>query len=128
MSEPVQPQLGAESFSCPHCGAFAHQTWYRAFLGNYGRDQKPSVFEYTPDLRNVAKTGKDEKDRTKQFLDRLEKNRLTYDVLDSEERLQAEMVNFCFCQCFSCKGFCVWVGDELVYPAMDSAIVAHAEM
>jgi hypothetical protein len=22
---PVEPQIDAESFSCPHCGAFAHQ-------------------------------------------------------------------------------------------------------
>src|SRR5437879_5408805 len=27
-SQEYEPQLGAESFSCPHCNAVAHQDWY----------------------------------------------------------------------------------------------------
>jgi hypothetical protein len=28
----VEPQLGAHSFSCPHCNAVAHQDWFSLFL------------------------------------------------------------------------------------------------
>jgi hypothetical protein len=31
-SHDVEPQLGAESFSCPHCNTVAHQDWYSLFL------------------------------------------------------------------------------------------------
>src|SRR5215211_2902251 len=32
MATTVEPQLGAPSFSCPHCGALAHQGWFQVFL------------------------------------------------------------------------------------------------
>jgi hypothetical protein len=31
-SHAVEPRLGAESFSCPHCNAIAHQEWFSLFL------------------------------------------------------------------------------------------------
>jgi hypothetical protein len=31
-SQDIEPQLGAESFSCPLCNAAAHQHWYSLFL------------------------------------------------------------------------------------------------
>jgi hypothetical protein len=44
--KPVEPQLGAASFTCPHCGAVAHQTWYRLFLVNHERGDKPGFYDY----------------------------------------------------------------------------------
>ena len=31
-SQEDEPKLGAESFSCPHCNAVAHQDWFSIFL------------------------------------------------------------------------------------------------
>jgi hypothetical protein len=31
------------------------------------------------------------------------------------------MVNFAFNLCFSCWGFGIWVGDELIFPQSDTA-------
>ena len=31
-SDSIEPQLGAESFSCPHYNAVAHHDWYSLFL------------------------------------------------------------------------------------------------
>ena len=39
----VEPQLGLESFSCPHCGALAHQHWFKVFIKEFG-DGKPTVY------------------------------------------------------------------------------------
>ena len=39
----VPPTLGADSFSCPHCGALAHQTWFNLFASPFAKDQKPSM-------------------------------------------------------------------------------------
>ena len=34
----ITPTLGSKSFSCPHCGAIAHQTWYCLFVEGYEKD------------------------------------------------------------------------------------------
>jgi hypothetical protein len=39
----VPPELGEKSFSCPHCSAIAHQTWYKVFVDSYEKDAKPWV-------------------------------------------------------------------------------------
>jgi hypothetical protein len=36
-SQDIEPQLGAESFSCPHCDAtVAHHDWFSLFVGGGG--------------------------------------------------------------------------------------------
>jgi hypothetical protein len=37
-SQDIEPQLGAESFSCPHCDAVAHHHWFSLFVGGGGGD------------------------------------------------------------------------------------------
>ena len=49
MGKHIEPALGAASFSCPHCGAIAQQTWWRLFLSEFPKKWrlqvvKPSVF------------------------------------------------------------------------------------
>ena len=40
----------------------------------------------------------------------------------------AELVNVSLSQCFSCDGFSIWVKDKLMYPATETAFIAHEEM
>jgi hypothetical protein len=39
----VPPQLGAKSFSCPHCGALADQTWFKVFIDTYRKEDAPRI-------------------------------------------------------------------------------------
>lgn len=41
MAKEVAPQLGLDSFSCPHCGALAHQHWSGVFVSSYEKGTKP---------------------------------------------------------------------------------------
>jgi hypothetical protein len=58
---------------------------------------------------------------------RLKENTLTYQYA---EYLSAdwEFVNFYVNACYSCNGFSVWVGRDLVYPVSVSVIEAHEMM
>jgi hypothetical protein len=129
-TSPVEPSLGAESFSCPHCGAFAQQSWYRGFLANFQRAEKPQIIEYDSLLHERAGRIEDNEEgrRAVEFWERLEKKFLTYLSHEYSKSTSLEMVNFCFSHCHSCRGFAIWVKDRFVYPEKESAFIAHEEM
>jgi hypothetical protein len=128
---PVPPSLGADSFSCPHCGALAHQHWFKAIPDSYGRGKRPSIFtsEIANDWKKKFKKEADEDDDDRDhksllaFLSRFEKNAVTYFTNKYSSNSTWEMVNVAFSQCHSCGGFAIWVRDGLVFPSHDIAIV-----
>ena len=131
----IPPTLGENSFSCPHCGALAHQTWYKAYLVVHERASKPTVEEYAATtlfrLSNQPSRSPEadaENKRLISFYERLEKNFLTYKMQTYKGSSNAEMINFAFGQCFSCDGFTIWVGTDLVFPSHETAFIAHIEM
>ncbi len=134
-SKQIEPLLGAESFSCPHCGAIAHQTWYKALLITYERNKKPAVVQYDAvlDTRTRAvvmeETNKErERQRVIAYYDRLHRHVVTYRIMSQSGNSSAELVNVSLSQCFSCDGFSIWVKDKLMYPATETAFIAHEEM
>ena len=80
MPDKVEPKFASERFSCPHCGAYAHQSWYRLGMFQIEDDSKPDIFEYSEDLDQVVKTIKDADHRRRAvaFSERLKNNILTY--------------------------------------------------
>jgi hypothetical protein len=128
-SKPVEPQLGAASFSCPHCGAYAQQYFLRVFAKGYDQGKVPSVLRYDQGLYDAMKSTEDEDEKltTLRFLERLKKHMLTHSQSGRVD-CHWEMVNLAFSMCFSCGGFAIWVEDKLIYPVRSSTITAHEEM
>jgi hypothetical protein len=126
----VEPKFGAERFSCSHCGAFAHQTWYRLGMMNFDSSNKnPGRFEYSDKLLRAAEAIEDKGDRKKAiaFVERLKKNVLTYKYV-AYANVGWEFVNFFVSACYSCDAFAVWVENNLVYPVSQSTVEAHEMM
>lgn len=122
MVKVVPPQLGLDAFSCPHCGAFTHQTWFRLYLDGFDNTDKPRVLKYDHEaaLRAQKRTEGDARDLIDQFYERLENNSLTYLVHESFRHVKSEMINLCASLCYTCKGFAVWVEGKIVYPIANS--------
>ncbi|MCA1457761.1 DUF4145 domain-containing protein [Bradyrhizobium sp. BRP22] len=135
---PVPPTFGGESFSCAHCGALADQHWFKVIPEHFQKDKKPSVCtaQMAADLRKTLKNANrdaedfDERKQTSllSFLDRFDKNEVTYLVNRHSVSSTWEMINLNLSQCHSCKGFTIWVGERIVYPSHDVAILPHDDM
>jgi hypothetical protein len=123
MSDPVVPILGAESFTCPHCGAVAHQTWYQLYLEGFSKGRPPFVFTRERVLAIDASKFRDEeaRERLQKFQARFKKNEITYDVHDSSY-LNTALVNAYVSLCYSCDAFTVWINDKIVFPTIKSEI------
>jgi Domain of unknown function (DUF4145) len=130
-SKHIEPTLGVDSFSCPHCGAISHQTWFRLFLSDPPKNYRPTVI--THGKISFPKPNDDDADEkaiknVREFIARLKKHPVTYFGHGHTEYLESELVNVAVSLCFSCKGFSLWVEDKLFYPVRNSEIIAHEEM
>jgi hypothetical protein len=125
----IAPRVGLSSYSCPHCGAVAHQYWYRALITSVPKGNAPSVLRISEIAFDPESVGDDEvRANLMKFLERFEKNALTCRTLQFSIGSTAEMVNFWFSQCHSCDGFTIWFEDKILYPAFQSEISAHEDM
>ena len=130
MTKIVPPQLGLASFSCPHCGAHTHQTWYKLYLEGFNKNETPSVHKYDPTAHRNAQKLKDEEGREQivEFFERLNRNSVTYWLHENSHYLKSEITNLWVSHCFTCRAFAIWVEDKLVYPQNNSEISAHEDM
>ncbi len=123
------PTLGKASFTCPHCGAIAHQTWYNLrprFLDN---DHAPNI--PSPDILDRIEHESSIDDETKEkyriHFTKLLGGKIFFDTADYAN-LQNEVGNLWISNCYSCKDTSVWVHDRLVYPAHKSVVVPNADL
>jgi hypothetical protein len=123
MPDPVVPRLGAQSFSCPHCGAVAHQTWYRLFLERFERDTQPFVLVREELLAlDASKLPEEEETLFEGLRARFKKNEVTCQMHRNGSYLEASLVNVSVSECFSCDGFAIWIKDKIVFPVAKSEI------
>jgi hypothetical protein len=116
-SQNIEPQLGAESFSCPHCNAIAHQDWYRLFLQP---ENATDVVVLTPESITTANmllhSDRDALSEIDQFVERLKKHELTFEYQNHPQSVKVKMANLHVSNCHNCNGFGIWVRGRLVFP------------
>jgi len=84
-SQDMEPQFGAESFSCPHCNAVAHQDWYSLFLKP---ENATDVVVLTLEALMLAKGNESDK-----FLQHLKDNVLAYEYQEHPRNLKVKLLN-----------------------------------
>ncbi|HEY7244156.1 MAG TPA: DUF4145 domain-containing protein [Xanthobacteraceae bacterium] len=124
----VEPKLGADTFSCPHCDTAAHQDWYSLFLKP---ENDADVVVVAPEAITTASMAlhskPDEIKEIDQFVERLKKNELTFEYQKHSQSLKVKMANLHLSSCHSCNGFAIWVGQRLVFPYWVEKIPEIAE-
>jgi hypothetical protein len=113
-SNNIEPKLGAESFSCPHCNAVAHQDWYRLFLQP---ENAAKAVVLTPETAITLVDGEGEdRNEIDQFVERLKKHELTFEYQNHPQTVKVKMANLHLSNCHNCNGFAVWVRGRLMFP------------
>jgi hypothetical protein len=101
MTKQITPALDLASFTCPHCGAHANQTWLRLNTGGPIHARGPNVDAQREPRVSSSGSG--------QF-------KLEF------------LSNLNLTQCFSCKRSAVWVFDKIVWPATSSIVTPQEDM
>jgi Domain of unknown function (DUF4145) len=129
----VPPTFAAKSFTCPHCGALADQTWFEVRARQAAPD---GVWVIDEDLykRIEAHTKfEDEQARAKHArYVRYAEKALTGAVylwkLDHSSYDDYELANIHVSRCFSCGDVAVWKYESILFPPARFDIEPNADM
>ncbi|AMA55758.1 DUF4145 domain-containing protein [Bradyrhizobium sp. CCGE-LA001] len=127
----VTPQLGLDSFSCPHCNALAQQHWFDVLVKQLQRDKKPVVYESeTVAALDYKKAFGDEDDQKQwlKFRARFEKNDVTHEIIRYGTNTDWQMVNVNLSLCHSCGGWAFWIKGKVAWPAFAVKIEPHPDL
>jgi hypothetical protein len=123
----VTPSISSNSFNCPHCGALAHQTWFRAY-GRQISNGKPHwpTKEQLEFLAAKVRLAQDSGDEDQTSVDVLEYARRIFrgevffhDTL-SDHAKPPHVANLHVSQCYSCTKLAVWAADRLIFPSLQT--------
>jgi uncharacterized protein DUF4145 len=123
----VTPKLGANSFSCPHCGAQAHQTWFRLYINDWGEGgpwyPDSAILD---DIQSNANL--DNKQNLLEHFKRILSREVFFESNGSTSYSTTQLSNVALSRCFSCKALAIWRADRLLYPAKDFVVEPNPEM
>ncbi|MGB7036150.1 MAG: DUF4145 domain-containing protein [Xanthobacteraceae bacterium] len=127
-STPIAPALGEPSFSCPSCGAIAHQTWYDLFIDAREKDKSP----WMPAPEILQRIDRDFSSEASSSLKEYFKKRLAKkpfsEEIESNKWLNNQLENVYVSECYSCNQYSIWAADELIYPHQKYSVTPAAEM
>lgn len=126
----VPPAISATAFSCPHCGAFAKQTWFELQGSELGKDAiplriTPETLEKTNLFQGIEK-GKD-RDRAERKAKKMSRG---FPMLDKRDYSGGywDLLNANVSMCFNCNEIAVWTGSTLAWPTITGSIEPNIDL
>lgn len=126
----IEPKLGAESFTCPHCRAIAHQTWFRLFLSKCEKESNPFILDSdaVSMIERDSSLDPDTKKKTIDWIKKVQASAPFIDVDEDSSYLRARIDNVFASRCYSCDAFSLWISDKVVYPVVHFTIEPNADL
>jgi hypothetical protein len=120
----VEPSIDLVSFSCPYCGALAHQTWFNAYAVKL--EQTP--FQFDPaslqGYLNDPQISREQKNRMVEYSGRITSGDVFLDPSKEDHYSKPVIQNLFISRCFSCEADAVWIHNRVVHPRVLSAAFA----
>ena len=113
------PSIDATAFSCPHCGAFTTQHWYKLFAKPYDDDNRtPTIPDAeTKKLFQDAKDiPKDAKQKLLEWCDKMMAGFPFFEPLEQSPYLRNQVQNVNLSECYNCKKQALWVAKGMSFP------------
>jgi Domain of unknown function (DUF4145) len=125
----ITPALGAESYSCPQCGALAAQHWFKVFPRSFEGKDKPVLFGIEEMIaRTNRMSEQSDKSRMASAIERLRENTVTYLFDRHLPDATWEMLNMHMSLCHACEAFAIWIEGRLIWPSNHVCIEPHEDM
>jgi hypothetical protein len=107
------------AFDCPHCGAFASQTWYELHASTRRSNSRTPGFpdeETRERIKQNHEMKEEMRDRLFDYIDKSQSGRAFLDKLNDSKYVGLDVGNLNVSQCFACGELSIWVHNRLVFP------------
>jgi hypothetical protein len=121
VGSPVPPSVKAHSFSCPRCGALAHQTWYQCFAKRLEKDALPNLLsaeDAEERIKLMESGGAGGRADWEKFFRRLATGEPFFYFRSDHELINADLENVWVSRCYSCNRESLWIYDSVAWPAL----------
>jgi hypothetical protein len=123
----VPPAIDKGAFNCPHCGAFAKQSWFNLHSQSIGEFTTPSLstsgtFQAELSLAKIP--------ALKKFLERsIKRIDEGLPVMKPHRQTTENILHNCFLSyCFSCYDVAIWIYNRLVWPQRGEAPLPNPDL
>jgi hypothetical protein len=131
----VPPAINRKSFSCPHCGALADQSWFKVHLARIRDDGLPhvaseAVLQHLRDLKKDHLRKGLDTDTIDEFISETERELKGQPFLTDGDTLYSNFVllNVHASQCYSCGEISLWRFDSVLHPAEIYEVEPNSDM
>jgi hypothetical protein len=111
------PTLGAASFTCPHCGAVAHQTWYRCQTDQFDKESPPEVLTEAEIEERLQPVDAEIRNSIRAYLKKIASGAVFLENFGQHKYVSDKVVNLTISRCYSCGNCAVWIYDRILWPA-----------
>ena len=137
-SKQVTPAIDRKSFSCPHCGAHADQTWFSVHAYQIGTESRhPHLATIETAAETVRESLKQRQsdpeaaERLKKMATRLEQQSFGHAILTHRRQSDFathDLDNVHVSLCYTCRQPTIWLYDKILYPSALYEIEPNEDM
>ena len=127
----TEASIAKTAFSCPHCGAYTTQTWYKLVASSIREDNRIPFFPTDEFMDKMLKTTDITPEDKQYFLKLLEMIRSGKPRL--EEHTETfysipSIINGHVSKCYNCQELTIWIHDSIVYPRQKISIQPNKDL
>ena len=128
-SKYIEPSTTSVSFSCPRCGAHAHQTWFEVSAKRVDENRTPG----RPGAEELAwiSTNRDMREEQRREAGAYVQRCLSGDVFfadKTDSHYTTELINLSVSECYSCRELSVWIHNGVVFPPLRYGVEPNADL
>lgn len=131
MSNTNPPSITLSAFSCPHCGVYTTQYWFRLHANSItGNTRTPTIPNQKTIEKYKASSDIDAKikERLIKWATKIQLGFVYIERNDNSTYLNIDVNNLHISSCFDCNKVAVWVHDNLVYPPVNTGDMPNADL
>jgi len=113
------PLISKTAFSCPHCGAYTTQNWFKLRTDSYSEDNRTPMIPdeaLAEDFRKANDIPEEQKKELVKWAEDMLSGKPFFESSSGNLYSAPILQNCNASRCYNCKEVSVWVHDKIVYP------------